>query len=221
MTAKEKESILEYFFKHIAKNYKIASPSGLRTGHENDPLWKSSMITLEERVASGWTVHGIADRLVSLRDTGVRYSRLCDAVPLVFDSSNEKASLLDKDRTYVHSALKIILPSTYDDDTGEIINAGEVRRVNSFTFGDLVDYYIDTLKPEVVDRKRLAGTLKHYLSIGTDLDVLLRAIDLWEAASTEASRGNNPFDLSGWIEEAISERDGMVSPIIINDENVE
>ena len=221
MTAKDRNGILEYFFRHIAGNYKIVARSGFASGHEDTPLWKASLLTLDEREKSGWSAKDIADRLIKLRETGVKYSTLSEAIPPVLDSRNEKVNILDSDRTYVHPALKIISSPSYDEDTGEIISAGEVKRVSSFTFGDLVNYYVNTLKPSFIDRKRLAGVLSHYLSIGTDLDMLLRAIDLWESGSTDTSRGNNPFELTEWINEAIAERDGMVSSKNINDEDVE
>jgi len=210
----DKELLLDYFFRHIAKNYAVSDRSeGFKDGYETNPHWRSSMAILEDRLARGWTIQTIRDRLLQVRDSKISCDRFSDAIPPIPPTSDSNnVNLLSDTEKYTHHALKIVVPPEYDEDTGAVISSGGVRRVKSFTLENLADYYVSELEPEHVDRKKLIGILRYLLSSGIELDVILQAIDLWRIGSTDRNRGSDPWVLeSEWIPMAQADKDNALS----------
>jgi hypothetical protein len=201
--------ILSYFFKNLCTDQGVA----FKPNREEDPHWKSSRCILEDRLAKGWTARDVANRMSDRAKINIKCSTLADVIPVIPPSSgSETVNLISGTEKYSHPILKIISPATYDEETGELLQEGEVIRREKFTLEDLTNYYISELSPPQPDRRKIMGALKYMLSNGTSLDVILSAIDLWRADSTDFMRGFNPWDLSNdWIPMAQADKDGAVS----------
>lgn len=203
-----KAEILYIFFKDIAKHNGIVDrrKGGFRPGAEEDPLYKSALATLEDRLSRGWSTNDIAMKILAAKDLRITTSHLYQILqenPPV--SEREDQDLLQPLEKYRHPRLKKRTIPVCDYETGETISTGSQERIAKFTLGDLISYYISELDPPKVSRKDISLVLRYSLNNGIRLESILIAIDLW-AMSTDIDRGRDPWILlREYVPQAIDE----------------
>ena len=123
---------------------------------------------------------------------------LSELIPLTIPVTvREDSELVQEGVQYKHRLLKELTPARFNED-GDCIQEMEVRPVQSFTLGQLANYYNSKLKPNPpLPRTDLIRGLRSTLNKGYPVDVVLEAIDLW-AMSDDVNMGVKIQDLA-WV----------------------
>jgi len=178
------DRILGLFYKTVATHSKALDEVGRLTDKFRATKWyEIDYDVISSRLRNGWTEMDILGRIQGAKQIGAKVNFVSEVIPARPPTDdNESINILLESEKYRHPLLrKVSIPVIKD---GKLVSSSKVERVDSFTLGDLVNYYINILHPDL-QREEVRRALKNLLARGLHLDDILTGIDLWKEDSED------------------------------------
>lgn len=200
------ESVLKRFYASVChKPYYLTKQDELSPKYKASKAYAVDYSVVHSRLQNGWTTAAIISKLGEARAAGIKASFISEVIPLRPPiGEKETGDLLLATEVYRHPEIRIVTRASVatSEHTAPRI---KICRVASYTLGDLVNYFIKVLKPDV-PRDEVKRAVRFMLSGGVHLDDMLYGIDRW-GEDNDGPPHEDLYALRRYSREAREERD--------------